>query len=69
MYVFPRCPGCRQNADPVSEFISKSQIGISKPKLKMFTLPVIVRQNANSAAEQIKGAINYGGENLILEKL
>ena len=50
-----RCPGCRQNADPATEFISKSQVGISKPKLKMFTLPVIIRQNANGADDQIKG--------------
>ncbi len=39
-----RCPGCRQEAEPEIEFVSLDQIGKSKPKLRMFSLPVLSRR-------------------------
>lgn len=39
-----KCPGCRENVDPELEFVSPNQLGKSKPKLRMFTLPIVMRQ-------------------------
>ena len=38
-----KCPGCRQEADPETEFVSLDQIGKSKPKLRILNLPVLCR--------------------------
>ena len=38
-----KCPGCRQETDPESEFVTLDLIGKSKPKLRIFTLPVCER--------------------------
>ena len=38
-----KCPGCRQEAEPETEFVSLDQIGKSKPKLRILNLPVLCR--------------------------
>jgi hypothetical protein len=38
-----RCPGCRENADPIIEFVRPDLIGKSKPKLRTLSLPVLMR--------------------------
>lgn len=38
-----QCPGCRQETDPETEFVTLDLIGKSKPKLRIFTLPVLHR--------------------------
>lgn len=38
-----KCPGCLEKVDPITEFVTIDQIGKSKPKLKIFTIPVVMR--------------------------
>eukprot|EP00094_Tigriopus_californicus_P011792 TCALIF_11390-PA protein Name:"Similar to USP4 Ubiquitin carboxyl-terminal hydrolase 4 (Bos taurus)" AED:0.25 eAED:0.27 QI:0/0/0/0.75/1/1/4/0/1396 len=50
-----KCPGCRENVDPEQEFVSPNQLGKSKPKLRMFTLPVVMRQVDNEGGVRLFG--------------
>jgi hypothetical protein len=50
-----KCPGCRENADPAVEFVTIDQIGKSKPKLRMFTIPVLMRHVSDDSTVQMFG--------------
>ena len=39
-----KCPGCRQECEPETEFVSLDQIGKIKPKLRILNLPVLSRK-------------------------
>ncbi len=38
-----KCPGCRETADPMTEFVPPDQIGKSKPKRRLLSLPTLMR--------------------------
>jgi len=38
-----RCPGCREETDPSIEFVPLDQVGVSKPKKKIYNLSVLMR--------------------------
>ena len=50
-----RCPGCRENADPAAEFVAMDLVGKSRPKLRMFTLPVVVRTEGAGEGARLLG--------------
>lgn len=39
-----KCPGCRQEAEPETEFVTLDQIGKIKPKMRILNLPVLSRK-------------------------
>jgi len=55
------CPGCRQECDPETEFVSLDQIGKSKPKLRIFNLPILCR------SKQSDGKYNTFGHPAIVQ--
>ena len=54
-----RCPGCREEAHPPSEFVPLDQIGISKPKKKTYSVSVVMR------AEEADGVSLFGQPSLL----
>ncbi len=51
-----RCPGCREEAHPPTEFVTLDQIGISKPKKKTYTVSVLMRVLLQETGETVGGS-------------
>lgn len=57
-----RCPGCRQDANPATEFVTLDQVGKLKPKAKTLSLPVVCRLDAmNSGLDNNRKYIRLFG--------
>jgi hypothetical protein len=63
-----KCPGCRQEAEPSSEFVTLDQIGKSKPRLRILSLPVLSRLNQMDVSYLInnkKQVVTFGHPSLV----
>lgn len=61
-----KCPGCRQDADPSTEFVTLDLVGKSKPRLRTFILPVVSRlDNADDNFKNKHQIITFGHPTLV----